>query len=212
MLVTQNTQDFIDTQSHAIVPAAPDTLLLHIINRLVVECQHIESSKPAGKSGAGSEYCNHTESASSVIHRHEKNLEGVLCSNCGKKSHDAAHCFAKGGGMEGQGSKQKGKAKVKTELGALASGSPSESSSAPSSAPPASSTYIGDLSCSMMEVEEPSAEVFAGLLSSSGCSASILNSETSSHLFKDRNVFWTYEATQARLMRTASHGVLQTSV
>ena len=71
MLVTQNTQDFIDNQSHATVPAAPNTLLTCIINRLVVECHRIESSKPAGKSsGPGSEYCNHAGPSSSVIHKH----------------------------------------------------------------------------------------------------------------------------------------------
>jgi hypothetical protein len=36
MLVTQNTQDFIDSQSHAVVKAAPDTLLDRIVGRLVV--------------------------------------------------------------------------------------------------------------------------------------------------------------------------------
>ena len=59
MLITQNTQDFIDAQSHAIVPAAPDTLLDHIINWLVIECQCIEALKPPGKSGPNLEYCNH---------------------------------------------------------------------------------------------------------------------------------------------------------
>ena len=62
-----------------------------------------------------------------------------------------------------------------------------------------------------MEVQEFPVESFAGLLSMDGRSASILDSGTSSHLFKDRNVFWTYEATQARPMRTVNHGVLQTS-
>jgi hypothetical protein len=203
MLVTQNTQDFIDSQSHAVVPAAPDTLLTRVISRLVVECQRIESSKPAGKSGAGSEYCN---LAGPVIHKHEKNPDGVLCTVCGKKSHDAAHCFAKGGGMEGQGPKQQkaGKGKVKApELAAAAS-----TSSAPSALPP--EAYIGDLSCAVSD--EPSGdfstEGYAGLLNSSF--GSILDSGTSSHLLKDRDVFWTYEATQARSMRTANHGVLQT--
>src|SRR6202522_2113393 len=89
MLVTQNTQDFIDAQSHAVVQAAPDTLLDRIISRLVVECQRIEASKPAGKSGPNSEYCNHAGGSGDVIHKHEKNPDGILCSNCGKKSHDA---------------------------------------------------------------------------------------------------------------------------
>ena len=118
MLVTQNTQDFIDSQSHAIVKAAPDTLLDRIINRLVIECQRIETSKP-GKSGPNSEYCNHVDGPSDTIRKHDKNPEGVLCSNCGKRTHDGAHCFAKGGGMEGQGPKSKGKLKAKPELTAL---------------------------------------------------------------------------------------------
>lgn len=83
MLVTQNTQDFIDSQAHAAVKAAPDTLLERIISRLVVECQRIEASKPAGKSGPNSEYCNHaggSGDAGGVIHKHEKNPDGVICS------------------------------------------------------------------------------------------------------------------------------------
>jgi hypothetical protein len=208
MLITQNTQDYIDGQSHAIVPAAPDTLLTRVINRLVVECQRIESTRPAGKSGPGSEYCNLAGSAS-VIHKHEKHPNGVLCTTCGKKSHDHAHCFAKGGGMEGQGPKQLkgGKGKGKPELAAIAS----TSSTPPAPVPPAlpasdAETYIGDLSCATLD--RPSAQDFAGLLNNSF--ASILDSGTSSHLLKDRDVFWTYEATQARSMRTANHGVLQT--
>jgi len=202
MLVTQNTQDFIDTQSHALVPAAPDTLLTRIINRLVVECQRIESSKPVGKSsGPGSEYCNHA-GPSGVIHRHEKNPNGVLCTNCGKKSHDAPHCFAKGGGMEGQGPKPRSKEDWKPELAAIASTS-TTLAPPPNSSP---ATYLGDLSCAM--IEKPSAEGFAALLN--GSFASILDSGTSSHLLKDRDVFWTYEATQARPMKTANQGILQT--
>src|SRR5260221_682277 len=204
MLVTQNTQDFIDNQSHATVPAAPDTLLTRVINRLVVECHHIESSKPAGKSsGPGSEYCNHAGPSGSVIHKHEKNPNGVLCTNCGKKSHDAPHCFAKGGGMEGQGPKPKGKENWKPELAAIAS-----TSSAVPSPVPILDTYVGDLSCVM--TEGLSMEDFTSLLSANGNSVCILDSGTSSHLLKDCDVFWTYEATQARPMKTANQGILQT--
>jgi hypothetical protein len=198
MLVTQNTQDFIDSQSHAAVPAAPDTLLTCVINRLVIECQRIDSSKPAGKSGPGSEYCNHA-GPQGVIHKHEKNPNGVLCSNCGKKSHDCDHCFAKGGGMEGQGPKSKGKAKGKPELVAIASSSATPIASTSSMSPPAPNTYVGDLSCALGEI-----------FSANGGSATILDSGTSSHLLKDRDVFWTYETTQAQSMRTANQGILQT--
>lgn len=205
MLIIQATQDHIDSQSHATVPAAPDTLLTRVISRLVVECQRIESSRPVGKSGPGSEYCNLAgpSNSGSVIHKHEKNPDGVLCTTCGKKSHDHAHCFAKGGGMEGQGPKQPkdGKGKGKPELAAVAVATTSLTSPSPDLA-----TYIGDLSCAMSE--GPSAEEFAGLLN--GSFASILDSGTSSHLLKDRSVFWTYKTTQARSMRTANHGILQT--
>jgi hypothetical protein len=195
MLVTQNTQDFIDSQSHATVPAAPDTLLMRIINRLIVKCQRIDSSKPAGKSGPGSEYCNHA-GPPGMIHKHEKNPNGVLCSNCGKKLHDWDHCFAKGDGMEGQGPKSKGKIKGKPELVAVASSSATSSTSV---SPPAPDAYVGDLSCALTEI-----------LSANGGFASILDSSTSSHLLKDRDMFWTYKTTQARSMRTANQGVLQT--
>ena len=56
-----------------------------------------------------------------------------------------------------------------------------------------------DLSCALAEI-----------LSTDGSPVSILDSGTSSHLLKDRDVFWTYETTQARSMRTANQGVLQT--
>ena len=83
MLITQITQDHIDSQTHAAVQATPDTLLNRIINRLVIECQRIETSKPA-KSGPNSEYSNLAGSSNDVIHKHDKNPDGVACTNCGK--------------------------------------------------------------------------------------------------------------------------------
>jgi hypothetical protein len=69
-------------------------------------------------------------------------------------------------------------------------------------------TYVGNLSCAI--TEELSTKDLAALLSASGDFASILDSETSSHLLKDRDVFWMYEVTQARPMKTANQGILQT--
>ncbi|KAF8913252.1 hypothetical protein CPB84DRAFT_1670854, partial [Gymnopilus junonius] len=69
MLITQNTLDHIDIQAHAAMPTAPDTLLNCIIARLIIECQCIEASKSAGKSGPNSEYCNQAgRSGEPVIH------------------------------------------------------------------------------------------------------------------------------------------------
>ena len=151
MLVTQNTQDHIDNQANTLVPAAPDTLLNHIINHLLIECQHLKFLRST-KSGAGSEYCNHAGDPD-AIRKHDKNPLGVLCTNCGHKSHDGAHCFAKGGGMEGQGPrskkdiKAKAVEKVKPELAAVVA--------APTPGTSSGSTlydiYQGDLSCAMIE-------------------------------------------------------------
>ena len=202
MLITQNTQDHIDSQTHAVVKAAPDTLLNRVISRLVIECQHIEASKLAGKSGPNSEYCSHAGTSSDVIHKHEKSPDGVICSNCGKRSHDGLHCFAKGGGMEGQGPKSKSKPKAKAELTAVAA-----TTTTPDANPP-STAYLGDLSCAV--IDGLSAEEMSALLAAGGNSANCLDSGTSSHLLKDQDVFWTYNVTQAQAMRTANHGVLQT--
>jgi hypothetical protein len=209
MLVTQNIQDYIDVQAHAVVAAPPDTLLNRIIARLVVECQRIETSKPAGKSGPNSEYCN-LASGSGTIHKHEKNPAGVACTNCKGRSHDANHCFAKGGGMEGQGSKSKMKPKetAKAELTASVAATPASSSSSIPAPNPSPETFFGDLSCASME--GPSAEEFTALLKAGNGFLNCLDSGTSSHLFKDREVFWTYQETRARPMRTANHGILLT--
>ena len=189
MLVTQNTQDHIDSQLHATVKAAPNTLLNRVISCLVTECQWIETLKLAAKSGTNSEYCNHAGSSSDVIHKHEKNPDGIICSNCGKKLYDAPHCYAKGGGMEGQEPKSKAKAKTKAELATVASMTPVPDRNPPSTA------YLGDLSCAV--IDGPSAEEMSALLAAGGNSANCLDLGTSSHLFKDQNVFWTYNVTKA---------------
>jgi hypothetical protein len=97
--------------------------------------------------------------------------------------------------MEGQGPRAKAK-KDKAELTAVAetTGAP-----APPPAPGPPPAYTGDLSCVIMD--GPSVEEMTALLSANGNSANCLDSGTSSHLFKDRDVFWTYEVTQARAIR-----------
>ena len=64
------------------------------------------------------------------------------------------------------------------------------------------------MSCAALD--ELSVKEVVALLAAGGSPKNCLDSGTSSHLFKDRSVFWTYEVTQARAMRTANHGVLQT--
>jgi hypothetical protein len=183
MLVTQNTQDHIDNQANALVPAAPDTLLNCIINCLVVECQRIESSKST-KSGAGSEYCNHAGDPG-AIRKHDKNPLGVLCTNCWHRTHDNDHYFAQGGG------KAKAVKKVKPELAAAVAAPTPDTSSGST----LYDIYQGDLSCAMIEtnltcaaVDEvvPSASEFSTLVAKNA--ASLLDSGTSSHLLRDQDV------------------------
>lgn len=45
-LMTQTIQNHLDQQRNVLVPAAPDTLLNHIIARLVIECQRLQSTAP----------------------------------------------------------------------------------------------------------------------------------------------------------------------
>jgi hypothetical protein len=103
--------------------------------------------------------------------------------------------------MEGQGPRSKAKAKAElTAVVAPATITPDDN--------PPSTAYLGDLSCAA--IDGPSIEEMSALLAAGGNSVNCLDSGTSSHLFKDREVFWTYNVTQARAMRTANHGVLQT--
>ena len=106
--------------------------------------------------------------------------------------------------MEGQGPKSRAKPKAKTELTAVVA----TTSTIPPDPDPPTTAYLGDLSCAV--VDGPSAEDMSALLAGGGNATNCLDSGTSSHLFKDREVFWTYNVTQARAMRTANHGVLQT--
>ncbi|KAG2153397.1 hypothetical protein DEU56DRAFT_751978 [Suillus clintonianus] len=66
----------------------------------------------------GSEYANTTAVSSTNstntitgLHKHRHNPEGVFCMTpgCNKGDHDHAHCYGKGGGMEGQAPWQKKK-------------------------------------------------------------------------------------------------------
>jgi hypothetical protein len=70
-----------------------------------VVTQHFHSSRP------GSEYANAatTSTASGVnpitnLRMHKHNPQGIFCTTpgCNKGDHDQAHCYRKGGGMEGQ--------------------------------------------------------------------------------------------------------------
>jgi hypothetical protein len=80
---------------------APNSLYTTIAQRISSECACL-ASVPHSQ-GPGSEYAQ----VAHEIQRHPENLKGVLRTNplCTRRreSHDWEHCWAKGGGSEGQG-------------------------------------------------------------------------------------------------------------
>ena len=76
--------------------------------------------------------------------------------------------------------------------------------------------YLGDLSCTVIkDVCPPPKDLVSSTHQelaalAANITSTILDSGTSSHLLKDRHVFWSYEPTQAHDMTTANQGVLWT--
>ena len=113
-LMTQTMQDHIEHENHAAAGAKsdPDTLLNQIMVRLTIECQHLDFESrlqpraSAARLGPGSEYTNFSRD-DGAIRRHAHKPNGVECSNCHQCTHDQDHCYWEGGGMAGQGPRQK---------------------------------------------------------------------------------------------------------
>ena len=90
----------------ATITAGGTSLLLVIIMseqicaHIVAESQHVAG--PSAPPGPGSEFANVGREQDCMIRKHGKNPGSVKCTNCGKSSHDANHCFEAGGGMAGQ--------------------------------------------------------------------------------------------------------------
>ncbi|KAG1777616.1 hypothetical protein EV702DRAFT_1196825 [Suillus placidus] len=162
-----------------------------------VHAQSIHAARP------GSEYANAAavSSTSNVntitgLHKHKHNPEGIFCTTpgCNKGDHDHAHCYAKGGGMEGQAPWMRGKkkddAKETTAVAAAAM-----TATAPSPAPPAPviATAAADLSSFMQDLSFAS---ITELPNEIACAANlpfatILDSGTTITLVKDRHFFHT---------------------
>lgn len=175
----------------------------------------------ASVSGPGSEYANAVASAPlpsanvnpiTGLRKNKNNPGGIWCltTGCGKGDHDQAHCFAKGGGMEGQAPWQRNKQGKGTSV------SPFPSTSAPAIPPPpvsafagsetAAAAFFGDLSCaSVTELPDTVTGVLSAALST------ILDSGTTTTLIQDRSYFWTYSTEDVVTVRTANHGSLPTS-
>jgi len=198
-LMTQTMQDHVERERRAATKCEPDTLLNQITMRLTIECQRLESEnryrvRPGGsKQGPGSEYINFSHDG--PIRKHAHNPNGVVCTNCKQRSHDRDHCYREGGGMAGQGPRAKaaaaaksGKGSSKTELAAFLD-------------------TLGDDELSCASVEEHSDDVVELVVNSL---TTLLDSGATSHLVKGHEFFWDYNKEEARKVKTANLGVLQT--
>jgi hypothetical protein len=193
--------------------------LTSIVSRIEAEGQR--TRMPTKQPGPGSEYAN-VARESGGIRKHKGNPDGVPCTNpiCQAKgklaeSHDIAHCWQTRGRMEGRKPEWmvlRDKARVETRI-QLAQ----HTASRPTLAPTQSSSttwdlqgsgqtahFEGDLLCAMIEPAVDVSFLAQHLL------AVLMDSGTTSHLIKDRQLFWSFDPSGATAVRTANHGVLNT--
>ena len=203
-LMTQTMQDHIEHENHAAAGAKsdPDTLLDQITVRLTIECQRLDFKSrlrphaSATRLGPGLEYTNFSQD-NGTIRRHAHNPNGVECSNCHQRTHDQDHCYREGGGMAGQGPRQKMTSAVKSKK--------SSTLKLDVAALVDVEAFEGELSCASIDnIPEELAELAVNSWST------LLNSGATSHLIKGQEYFWTYNEEAARNVKTANLRVLQT--
>jgi hypothetical protein len=128
---------------------------------------------------------------------------------CNKDNHDHAHCYGKGGGMEGQAPWMKNK--LKTNVSAAAITAPA-AVTPPSTATPAiavmSITGLKSLMENMLFVSI--SELPEDVSCITGLPfTTILDSGTTLMLIKDRYFFHTYSTENAVPVTTVNHGILE---
>jgi hypothetical protein len=179
------------------------------------EAAHILNEHILSTGGPGSEYANAATASSAPssgninpitgLRKHRHNPEGVFCMTvgCNKGDHDHAHCYTKGGGMEGQAPWMKGKKKEKETTAAAITAPPAPT-------PPSTvitafagadtvDTFFMDLSCaSLVEVPDlpPAESAVLSCLVTAGFNT-ILDSGTTMTLIHDRSYFWSYSTAEA---------------
>ncbi|KAG2739002.1 hypothetical protein P692DRAFT_201873533, partial [Suillus brevipes Sb2] len=165
-----------------------------------VVTQHFHSSRP------GSEYANAatTSTASGVnpitnLRMHKHNPQGIFCTTpgCNKGDHDQAHCYRKGGGMEGQApwmrpKKTDGSGKSDTAVTVAAAATPAPANP---SAPPV--PVIAAAAASLHSLTQDLSFASITEIPEVACATTlpfhtILDSGTTVTLVKDRRFFHTY--------------------
>ncbi|KAG2737997.1 hypothetical protein P692DRAFT_20648054, partial [Suillus brevipes Sb2] len=192
------------------------------ISRITSEAARHVVTQLAHASRPGSEYANAAATGTSSsgtnsitgLRIHKFNPQGIFCTTpgCNKGDHDHAHCYQKGGGMEGQAPwmkpKKKDTPKETTTVAAAAAPAPTPPAPAPVIAAAAAdiTSLMQDLSfASISELPEEIA-----------CAVNlpfttILDSGTTVTLVKDRQFFHSYSTEDTVDVLTVNHGVLQTT-
>jgi hypothetical protein len=189
------------------------------VSRITSEAAHHVVMQLAHSSRPGSEYGNaastpaeNGKNSITGLRIHKHNPQGVFCTTlgCNKGDHDHAHCYQKGGGMEGQAPWMRKKKEGEKDTVVAAAVVPTSKAPAPPAPTPpiaaaAVTSLMQDLSfASISEIPEEIA-----------CAATlpftmILDSGTTVNLVKDRSFFHTYSTEDPVDVLTANHGVLQT--
>ncbi|KAG2130432.1 uncharacterized protein EDB93DRAFT_1255917 [Suillus bovinus] len=168
----------------------------------------------------GSEYANAASSNSTTpstnpitgLCKHRHNPDSVFCTmpGCHKGNHDHAHCYGKGGGMEGQAPWLKNK---RRETAVAAAATTSAPTPTPAPAAPAIAAAVTGLSSLMADMSFTSVSEIVDDVSclTSLPFSTILDSGMTVTLVKDKRLFHTYTMEVLVPVRTANHGTLETT-
>ncbi|KAG1852549.1 hypothetical protein F4604DRAFT_1933704 [Suillus subluteus] len=213
-----------------VTPSAFDICITHISAKAawMIDKQILsEGGQP------GSEYVNAVTSSSSSskninsitgLHKHCHNPDDIFYTmvRCNKGDHDHAHCYTKGGGMEGQAPWMKGKKKEKekeTTIATVITPPASTSTTLPlviavfASTEAAADSYFTNLSCaSIAEIVEdrpnmppnPDTAVLSCLIAAGF--NTILDSGTTMTLICNHSYFWSYSTADIVTVCTANYG------
>ncbi|KAG6851946.1 hypothetical protein C0991_004727, partial [Blastosporella zonata] len=145
------------------------------------------------------------------------------CSNCRATGHTIEQCWQKGGGMEGQRDtfRARPKANIATDTDILTTSLPTvEENDEPNVIDPAEHTDSTFIPAYTPELSEPTPTPFYtafiqtrspnALASISSRFNAILDSGCTTHIFRDKEVFWTYDTSGATPVGTANCGTLNT--
>jgi hypothetical protein len=231
-LPTMTPSTMTTTPAAAVPPPINPSAFDICVSRISAEAARVIDERILARGAPGSEYANAATSSSSTptsnintitgLHKHRHNPEGIFCTTvgCNKGDHDHAHCYAKGGGMEGQAPWMKNK-KKETAAAVIA---PSAPAPTPTPTIPPSSTviaaftgtgsaarsFLADLSCaSIVDLDAADTTTLSHLVAARF--NTILDSGTTTTLIRDQSYFWSYSTADAVTVRTANHGSLSTS-